>query len=131
VPKQKVRIFKNFRKNKPGKSRKPELKEQNRKLTAYNSGLVHFCTNVKFFGALVKYRFKERRKLAWCKNAPMVQKFAKFLQVAGCREGLDKAFILSIIKKSIISYKIRKGENFMGIPAGNYDIELINPSCQL
>lgn len=50
-------------------------------MKACNFGLVHFCTNGKFSEALIKYRIKARRKLAWCKNAPMVQKFAKFCKV--------------------------------------------------
>ncbi len=50
-------------------------------MKACNSGLVQKCTNEKCSEALVKYRFKTKRKLVWCKNAPMVQKFAKFYKV--------------------------------------------------
>ena len=78
--------FQKLPKNESGESQKPELKKQNGKMKACNFDLVHFCTNSKFSEVLIKYRIKAKRKLAWCKNAPMVQKFAKFYKVTVYRK---------------------------------------------
>jgi len=69
--------FQKLPKNESKESQKPELEKQNGKMKACNFGLVQICTNSKFSEALIKYRIKGKRKLAWCKNAPMVQKFAR------------------------------------------------------